>query len=609
MLSTQRPDGTWEFEVKSDVRATAFYLNTIARLGFPADVRTRQMESHLSDKQLKCGAWESSPGSGPDIEVTAVCALSLERAETKLGLEARSLAEIWLSKQPHPPVDSFWTGFLALCGYLDWQDVPYLTPRIVTKHDWLHPNIYDFSFLRIAVVSAILMQSNSARGAAAVRRSTTSRIADAYSVWRDCWIAKAKSVSGGALAFLSKSIWGFDQIFSVERNKEAAIHWLLSHQESDGSFFSSVHMTSIAIVALHTVDAKGYADQIQAGLMAMQQWQIVEGETRRQSFTDSTNWDTILGYDLLRRLGVPSSHSQMRRAESYIVSAQTNRVGDWSHRVKKAMPGGWGFQRVGSLYPDNDDTVMAVTALLEAGSAIDQNAIENGVRWLLSMQSSNGGWASWDRNDRPWIKIPNGGPWFARDLACSEITARVVVLLSRIVKGRYPTLEHLHGPSKVALRRGLRWLKRNEKAGIWYGVWFSHFLYGTSHVLEAYREVDLVAKDATTRRCAAWFVSVVNNDGGFGEALESGSGQGFVSAPSSAFHTACGLIGLVHSGASGHVVASQAAQWLVENQCENGSWMDKCFFAAGVPGLWYANFTGTSNYFAAKALSEYRRSQ
>ena len=56
-------------------------------------------------------------------------------------------------------MDSFWRGFLALNDDLDWADLPYLTPRMVSNPRWIHPNIYDFSFVRIAVVSAIILQA------------------------------------------------------------------------------------------------------------------------------------------------------------------------------------------------------------------------------------------------------------------------------------------------------------------------------------------------------------------------------------------------------------------------------------------------------------------
>jgi squalene-hopene/tetraprenyl-beta-curcumene cyclase len=512
----------------------------------------------------------------------------------------------WLSSQPLPDADSFWRGFLALNGDLDWADLPYLTPRLVTNPDWLHPNIYDFSFLRIAIVCASLLQTNISQrpagsGAADSPRSNNEHDL-AFAEWKRRWIVEARKPLRGILPFLCEIVRLLDRILPIARHKRAATDWLLMHQESDGSFFSSVHMTSIAVLTLHRLDPADYQQQIEAGLDAMRQWQSSDESGRRQQFTDATNWDTFLFLDLLRGLGVPSSDPHVQRARDYAISSQGAHLGDWSHRTRYPTTGGWGFQRVGKWYPDNDDTAMAITALWSLNDGASPEVISKGIRWLLAMQSSDGGWGSWDRNDRSWMRMPNGGRWFARDLASPEITARIVVLLSRIVRGKHPGFDDLIPAARSALRRGVSWLKRNRQNGIWFGRWFTHYLYGTCHVLEAYRELGYAYDDPEIQEAQSWLISAANADGGFGEAPDSGSQNGFVRAASTPFHTACALTGLIHAGAAQHPAAERAADWLLNNQNAQGGWTNKDFFAAGVPGLWYANFALTPTYFAAKSL-------
>jgi squalene-hopene/tetraprenyl-beta-curcumene cyclase len=606
VLCGQQGDGTWAGPAESDPRATAFYLNTVWNLGRHHDDATREMEQYLRSEQLQCGAWQAWPGGGPDIDVTAVCTLTLRNADTEAGRQARSLGQRWLSEQPLPEVDSFWKGFLALNGELDWADLPYLSPRLVSNPDWLHPNIYDFSFLRIAIVSAALLQTHTVQ-APAKRAASDDRWADsgqqsAFAEWKGRWIAKARKPIRGFLPFLCAMLRIVDHMLPISKHRQAAIDWLLMHQEDDGSFFSSVHMTSIAVLTLHHLDAAGYQKQIEAGLDAMRKWQIKDQRGRWQQFTDATNWNTILFMDLLHRLGMPSSSLQIQRARGYTISSQNMTLGDWSHRIRNPSAGGWGFQRVGKWYPDNDDTVMAVTALLDLEDNPPHEVVKKGVRWILAMQSSNGGWASWDRNDRPWMRYPEGGRWFARDLPATEITARIVILLSRLVRGKYRGFEDLVPAARKALRRGTRWLKRNKQDGLWFGVWFTHYLYGTCHALEAYRELGYSHDEPEIQAALSWLLSVANADGGFGEAPDSASRKEFVSAASTPFHTACALIALIHAEASDHPVAQRAAAWLLDNQNAAGGWTNRDFFAAGVPGLWYANFALTPTYFAAKSL-------
>jgi squalene-hopene/tetraprenyl-beta-curcumene cyclase len=608
VLSSQTTDGTWVGAVQSDVRPTAFYLNTLWNLGRDPDDETREMELYLSSEQLGCGAWEAFPGGGPDTDVTAVCTFALKKAQTAQGRRARSSAQDWLAGRSPPNADSFWKGFLALNGHLDWADLPYLTPRLVSNPDWLHPNIYDFSFVRIAVVCASLMQTRQTEGQGATSPGHVAEEEETptFAEWKRRWIAEARKPLRGFLPILCGLLRKLDRAGSIDRHVGIAAKWLLDHQERDGSFFSSVHMTSIAISTLHQLNAHQYHEQIEAGLSAMRQWQVRDGGVRSQQFTDATNWHTFLCLDLLQRLGAPASARQVQRARNYTIASQGVHHGDWSHRTRDHSAGGWGFQRIGKWYPDNDDTAMAITALLHLEDDACVPVIRRGLRWLLAMQSSNGGWASWDRNDRSWIRIPNGGPWFARDLASPEITARVLIVLSRVIQGKCKGCNDLIPVAQSALNRGMRWLRRSKQNGIWFGRWFTHYLYGTCLVLEAYRDLGHACNHPEFEVARQWLISAANPDGGFGEATNSGSRNEFVGAASTPFHTACGLLGLVHVGAADLPVAERAATWLLDNQNADGSWTNRDFFAAGVPGLWYANFALTPTYFAAKSLLSWR---
>ena len=65
---------------------------------------------------------------------------------------------------------------------------------------------------------------------------------------------------------------------------------------------------------------------------------------------------------------------------------------------------GWSFERANDSYPDIDDTAVAILVLARARrahsdpTAIDY-AMQRAVLWILALQSSNGGWASFDRDN------------------------------------------------------------------------------------------------------------------------------------------------------------------------------------------------------------------
>lgn len=606
LVSGQCADGTWDGAVQSDARTTAFYINTARNAGRSSDEIVPRMEAYLKHEQLGCGAWEKWPGSGPDVDVTLVCALSLVGSGSEDGNSARTLAENWLAHQKPPPLDSFWLGYLALNGYLAWSKAPHLSVRIIGNPSWVRPNIFDFSFLRLAVVATSLLQAlelkSSARDAPNNKTVSLSNSSQ-FNQWIERWIADHTNRRSGVLEVFSKCLRAFESVFPSKKKFSMAVGFLLEHQEEDGSFFSSVHMTSIAVVALYKLDPSLYCDEIDAGFQALRKWQQVEQNGVSQQFTDSKTWDTILFFDLLQRIGTSGCTEAVERSKNYLIGCQNFHRGDWSKRVNTLAGGAWCFQRVGKWYPDCDDTAFASLALLANGGQQCRHASLEGAKWLVSMQCSSGGWASWDRNDRSWIQIPNAGPWFARDLPTVDITSRAVILLSRVLSNFDDLDDQLSRKFQLAMDKGVAWVRSQQVQGRWYGSWFTHYLYGTSHALEMLDEVDRV-EDAQVH--AHWLSSIVNSDGGFGEAPESGPENGFVAAASTPFHTACGLLCLCFCGRGDTAIAHRAANWLLENQASSGEWMNSDFFAAGVPGLWYANFANTSTYFAAKSLQVFK---
>jgi squalene-hopene/tetraprenyl-beta-curcumene cyclase len=125
----------------------------------------------------------------------------------------------------------------------------------------------------------------------------------------------------------------------------------------------------------------------------------------------------------------------MRRAVEWVLDRQILVHGDWSVRAKKLSPGGWAFQRANVLYPDVDDTAIALLMLSQLKAHCDEalrarieQAIERAVSWTLGMQCSNGGWAAFDRDNTKSIisAIPFCNFGEALDPPSVDVTAHVL---------------------------------------------------------------------------------------------------------------------------------------------------------------------------------------
>ncbi|CAM4237383.1 hypothetical protein L1N85_16715 [Paenibacillus alkaliterrae] len=75
-------------------------------------------------------------------------------------------------------------------------------------------------------------------------------------------------------------------------------------------------------------------------------------------------WDTALLSYALREAGMPADSSNLENAAVFLAVRQQNRLGDWSKRSPHTEAGGWGFSAVNTIYPDVDDSVAALRAIL-----------------------------------------------------------------------------------------------------------------------------------------------------------------------------------------------------------------------------------------------------
>ena len=87
LVFSQNVDGTWGGRIENDPMPTAFFLTTYSNLGLERNEETRQMELYLASVQDNLGAWASSPEGVPNIDVSIVCMLALNNAETRQGQE------------------------------------------------------------------------------------------------------------------------------------------------------------------------------------------------------------------------------------------------------------------------------------------------------------------------------------------------------------------------------------------------------------------------------------------------------------------------------------------------------------------------------------------
>jgi squalene-hopene/tetraprenyl-beta-curcumene cyclase len=301
-----------------------------------------------------------------------------------------------------------------------------------------------------------------------------------------------------------------------------------------------------------------------------------------------------------------ADHPSLQNAARWVIEREVRHPGD-IHRYRPQVPvGGWYFEFANEFYPDVDDTVMVLMGLdgvrLPNGQdAAREAAVHRAEKWLLAMQSQNGGWAAFDvDNDREILTmVPFADHNAMLDPPTSDITARVLEGLARVG----------HSVKDAHVQKAIAFLKADqEKDGCWYGRWGVNYIYGTWQVLRGMEAIGANMREPWLQQAATWLRAHQNADGGWGETCDSYEdpalrGQG----PSTASQTAWALMGLMSAGDYDSMSLREGVRYLLDTQKPDGTWQETWFTGTGFPRVFYLKYHLYQIYFPLYALGMYRQ--
>jgi len=298
-----------------------------------------------------------------------------------------------------------------------------------------------------------------------------------------------------------------------------------------------------------------------------------------------------------------SAPEAVSRAADWLLENEIRQKGDWSFKLPKTEPSGWAFEFTNAHYPDIDDTAMVLLGLSRA-HATDipaQRATERrALRWILDMQSSDGGWAAFDK-DNNWeflSNVPFADHNAMLDPTCADITGRVLESLGAFGLTR----------THPEVRRAVDYLVRTQQAdGSWYGRWGVAYIYGTCFALRGLRAAGEDDREVHVLRAGEWLRAIQNADGGWGESCASYDNDGFTPAKSTPSQTAWAVLGLLAGGDTTSRSLHQGIEYLLETQRPDGSWNESLSTGTGFPKVFYLTYHFYRLYFPLLALAEFAR--
>ena len=606
-LRTQHPDGYWVGELETNVCMAAEYLLLTHFLGAGTPERWRKIANYLRSQQRSDGAWAIYHGGPADINATVESYFALKLAGVSPDEPAMRRARDWVVSAGGVPKTRVFTKiWLALFGQWDWRGVPVLPPELMFLPHWFPLNVYDFaSWARATIVPMLIILTE--RPDCPVPDSA--RIDELYPAPRD-EIEYAPAAPGGAWKRLFHEADGvlrkYDRIAlrgMRERAYRAAEEWIVAHQEADGSWGGIQPPWVYSLIALKL---RGYAldnPVMRRGIDGFEGvWAIEDERTFNPQACLSPVWDTALAMIALLDSGLEPDHPAIQSAARWLMREQVLAGGDWQVRATGVEPGGWSFEFENDWYPDVDDTAEVLIALARTRLPDERRkieAIERGKRWLLGMQSANGGWGAFDKDNTRRIvnEIPFCDFGEVIDPPSEDVSAHVIEALSELGEAGSP-----------AVRRGLNYLRREQRPdGSWFGRWGVNYVYGTGGALPAFSTAGRDMRKGRFQRAAKWLADHQNSDGGWGETCASYDDPGRAGrGGSTASQTAWGMIGLLARGVDTEPI-EKGVRWLMERQEEDGQWEEPQFTGTGFPGDFYIKYHLYRNYWPLIALGRYRR--
>ena len=615
LLDRQTDEGYWVAEFEADTTLESYFILLKAFMGQNDHPNIPKYAKTIRESMLPGGGWANYLHGPADLSVSVLSyfALKVARVPATDPCMERS-REVILSLGGATKTNTYTKFQLAFFGQYDWAHVPAVPPEMIFLPRVAPMSIYALSsWARTIFVPLSIMYALKP-----VRPLPPECHVDELFVGgrehADLSLHRMQgTISWNNFFLLTDKALKVAERFPIQAARHLAVEkakrWMVERFRRAGGLGAILPAMMNSVMALKCL---GYPDDhplVVDGLQGLEGLEIPdpENDSIRVQPCHSPVWDTAISTYALAMSDDLDGHPALEKAKRWLLSKEVKTAGDWKLK-NPAPPSGWYFEFENEFYPDVDDTIMVMMALRHVsprGKDPDLDAaLERGLAWVLGMQSANGGWGSFDRdNDKEFLtKIPFADFNALIDPSTVDITSRVLEMFGLVFPERFSLSNRL-------VRKARRFIRREQcEDGSWYGRWGVNYLYGTWQVLRGLRVIGEDMSRPYVRRAVAWLKSVQLQDGGWGERADTyefpdRKGKG----PSTASQTAWALMGLLAAGEGDSAAVKRGIHYLLDRQLPDGTWEEDEWTGTGFPRVFYMKYHYYRHYWPLLSLLQYRR--
>jgi len=606
LQAQQHVTGYWCYELEADCTIPAEYIMMMHYMDEIDEALEQKIAVHLRDRQANHGGWSLYHGGSFDLSGSVKVYYALKLAGDDPGAPHMERARRAILDHGGAAKSNVFTRIaLALFEQLPWRGVPFVPVENILLPRWFPFHIDKVSYWSRTVMVPLSILC-SLKPAAANPKKIGIEELFTTPAWQErdyfpvrSWLNRVFILGDAMGRALEPLIPGFIRRMAIKK----AENWFierLNGTDGLGAIFPAMVNAHEALALLGYPEGHPYRLQTKA---ALEKLLVVKNDSAYCQPCVSPVWDTALAaFADIEAAGGKADNATLKGLDWLAERQLVDEPADWRNYRPGVRGGGWPFQFGNDHYPDLDDTPVVGWAMLRADRFRYAEQIELACEWTASMQSRNGGFASFDAdNTYDYLnQIPFADHGALLDPPTCDVTARCVAMLSLYDADRY----------RETIDRAIEFLKSEQEAnGSWFGRWGTNYIYGTWSVLTAMEVAGIDPSEDWIVRAVEWLKTTQNSDGGWGESNDTyghPENAGHSNTGSTSFQTAWALLALLATGQHDCETVHGGMQYLMETQNSDGQWFEEDYTAPGFPRVFYLKYHGYDKYFPLWAMARYR---
>lgn len=592
-------EGCYVYELEADTTIPSEYILLMHYLGRIDVVIQEKMINYIIGKQNSEGGWPLFFNGESDLSasIKAYYALKLSGLEenSKILIKAKKCI---LEMGGIEKSNVFTKITLAIFGQITWDSVPFMPIEIIKFPNFFPFNIYKISYWsRTVLVPLLIIMHRKPCASNPNQISIIELFNDSNNHNQKIKLVSRDEKFSSFFIFLDNLARFFFPLISKNfkyKCEKKVLNWMikrLNGEDGLGGIFPAMVNSLLALLA---VDKTKYEKECVVIRSAIDKLVVEKKNIAYCQPCVSPVWDT--GWMGLVNL---ENNIQVDDLVDWLMEKEIKIKGDWSVKRQKALPGGWAFQFNNEYYPDVDDTALIGMFLERYNRGKQKKSIKTMIertrKWVVSMQSKNGGWGAFDIDNTHYIlnSIPFADHGALLDPPTSDVSARCLSFLKQLDDKR----------DKDCIKKAVDYLlTEQEEDGSWYGRWGTNYIYGTWSVLSALNLVEFTNKIEVIAKAANYLKKMQRKDGGWGEDGKSYyEGYENFSKRSTPSQTAWALMGLLAAGEINSPEVEKGLKFLTNKKTK---FEEDYFTAVGFPKVFYLKYHGYSEYFPLLAISK-----